>query len=153
MGSQVRSVLFSITLLGVCLVPSQVVVSGANANPPQENTQDQEITQDSLPIGRVGQINPSEPIRITIVNDTRIDLYTGFYSGAKIELPRTARTTFAFSSTPVNVFAYPAIEKAILKFTPIIEGNTVTVQITEVNGDTFGNEAINIKLSGEVYVY
>lgn len=153
MCSQVRSVLFGTMLLGVCLVPSQFVVSGANANPPQEITQDQEIAQDDLPIGRVGQINPSEPIRITIVNNTRTDLYTGFYSGANVELPRTAKTTFAFSSTPVNVFAYPAIENAILKFTPIIEENTVTVQITEVDGDAFGNEAINIKLSGEVYVY
>lgn len=148
MRSKLGSVLFGVTLLGVCLIPANFVISIANAD-----AQTQGITQNNFPIGRVGQINPLELVKINIINDTPIDLYTAISGGARIELPRQDKTTFAFDSTPINVFAYPATREASLKFDTTIEENIVTVRVSEISGDIPGDGAINIKLSGEVYIY
>lgn len=111
MHSQIRLLLFSVGVLGVCLVPAHFIVSTthANAQPPA-------ATQTSFPVGRVGQINSRDLVKISIVNTTSIDLYTAISGGARIELPQQAKTTFDFDSTPINVFAYPASGEASLKF-------------------------------------
>lgn len=148
MRSQIESVLLGVAVLSVGLIPAHLIISTTHVS-----AQPQAATQTSIPIGRAGQINPLELVKVNVINDAPMDLYTAISGGARIELLRQEKTTFDFDSTPINVFAYPMTGEASLKFNTTIEGNVVTVRITQISSDTPGDGAINIKLSGEVYVY
>ncbi|HEY9615197.1 MAG TPA: hypothetical protein V6C64_00045 [Microcoleaceae cyanobacterium] len=103
--------------------------------------------------GTVGQIVPNRTVRMVVLNATPVALFAGISGGARVELPQGASTAFAFDSTPINVFVYPAGREIGLKYNTTVQGNTVTVQVTQAVGDTPGNGAINISRSGSISIY
>ncbi len=106
-----------------------------------------------VPVGTVGQISSNRTVRVVVLNNTSVTLFAGISGGSRVELPRGANTAFAFDSTPINVFIYPAGREISLKYNTTVQGNTVTVQVTQAGGDTPGDGAININRAGAVYIY
>ncbi|MGH2412888.1 MAG: hypothetical protein ACRDEA_04165 [Microcystaceae cyanobacterium] len=136
-------VLTIIAALGAGLFPASLTAA------PRPN---RAIVQ-NVPVGTVGQVSPNEAIRMVIQNNTSVALFAGISGGSRVELPRGASTAFVFYSTPINVFVYPAGQAISLKYNTSVQGNTVTVQVTQVGGDTPGDGSVNINRSGAVYVF
>lgn len=111
------------------------------------------IVSQKVPVGTVGRVSPEQVIRMVIQNNTSMALFAGISGGTRVELPRGASTAFAFDSTPINVFVYPDGQAISLKYNTSIQGNTVTVQVTQVGGETPGDGSVNINRSGAVYVF
>jgi hypothetical protein len=101
----------------------------------------------------VGQIDPTKPVRITFVNRTPFLVYAAISGGIRVELPPQNRTTFDFNSVPINVFAYSGGASATLKYTATLDGNSITVLVTAVPGDTPGDGAITVRPSGLVHIF
>ncbi|MFB2894295.1 hypothetical protein ACE1CI_15400 [Aerosakkonemataceae cyanobacterium BLCC-F50] len=114
---------------------------------------DSSILAQNVPVGNVGKVNPGQPIRMTVVNNTSLPLFAGISGGTRLELEPQGKNTFIFDSTPINVFVYPAQGTASLKYKTSTQGNTVTVQVTQVGGVTPGDGTINIRPSGAIYVF
>lgn len=112
-----------------------------------------EIAQSGSTVAPIGQINPNESVTMTIVNGTSFPLFAGISGGTRVELEQGDSTNFTFDATPINVFVYPAGQGASLKYSTTIRDNTITVQVTQVAGDTPGDGTINIRPSGSIYVF
>jgi hypothetical protein len=145
MRFQILSVLLGVATLSAGTFP----IAGTIATPqPTPISVTQNVT-----VGTVGQVSPNRTIRIVVLNNTSAALFAGISGGSRVELPRGANTAFAFDSTPINIFIYPAVREISLKYNTTVRGNTVTVQVTQVGGDTPGDGSVNINRSGSVYVF
>lgn len=97
------------------------------------------IVSQKVPVGTVGQVSPDQVIRMVIQNNTSMALFAGISGGTRVELSRGASTAFAFDSTPINVFVYPDGQAISLKYNTSVQRNTITVQVTQVGGETPGD--------------
>ncbi|GFE71405.1 hypothetical protein [Chroococcus sp. FPU101] len=138
------SMLMGIAALGAGLFP--VSLTAAPVSNPT-------IVAQNVPVGTVGQVSPNQTIRVVVQNNTPVALFAGISGGTRVELPRGASTAFTFDSTPINVFVYPDGQAISLKYDTSIQGNTVTVRVTQVGGETPGDGSVNINRSGAVYVF
>jgi hypothetical protein len=142
------SVLCSVSFLGICLGPIQVLIPDGSLR-----AQAEDLSQANLLKENEGTVNPSETVKVTIVNTTSLDLFAGISGGSRVELTPQGTTTLQFDATPINVFVYPTGPQATLQFATSVVNNVVTVQVTQIPGDTPGDGAININPLGEVDVY
>jgi hypothetical protein len=147
MNLQFASVIFGATLGTFFVFGSAIPFLGS------ETAQAQTRTQPTTLVGTAGTVNPTESVKVTVKNNTSIPLYSAISGGSSVELAQQGSTTFIFGSTPINVFVYPASGEASLKFDTSVQGNIVTVQVSQTSGDTPGDGAINIRPSGQVYIY
>jgi hypothetical protein len=137
------AVIFGLGYLPAQFSPARAVVV------PQEST----IAQSDPLVYSAGSIDPNEMVKVEVMNDTSLALYAGISGGSRVELAPQGKTTFQFDSTPINVFVYPAITEAILKYETSVTDNTIEVMVTQTSGDPPGDEAINVDPAGDVYIF
>ncbi len=141
--------MLGVVSLSAALLPGQMKIASAGSI----SAPAQAIAQTNSLVGRVGQVDAAKPVKMTVTNKTSIPLYAAISGGSSVDLAQQGSTTFTFNSTPINVFVYPVTGEASLKFNTSVQGNVVTVEVTQINSDTPGDGAINIRHSGVVYVY
>ncbi|MGE5656930.1 MAG: hypothetical protein ACM37W_09965 [Actinomycetota bacterium] len=103
--------------------------------------------------GKVGQVSTQGAVRLVVMNQTSVALFAGISGGTRVEVTPQGKSIFVFDSTPINVFVYPAQEPISLKFETSVRANIVTVQVSQINDYPPGDSAINIRPSGDIYVY
>ncbi len=108
----------------------------------------------------VGQINPTLPIRIEVVNagNAAITCVLTQPASAERQLVPGAKTSFGTVTTsylplPINFLAYASSPQIGLSSALTIEGNVVTIVIGEQLSETPGDIAMNIDTNGYIYSY
>ena len=108
----------------------------------------------------IGQLNPTLPIRIEVVNagNTAITCVLTQPASAERQLAPGARTYFGTVTTsylplPINFLAYASNTQIGLSSDLTIESNVVTIVISEQRSETPGDIAMNIDPDGYIYFY
>jgi hypothetical protein len=106
------------------------------------------------------QLDPTLPIRIEVVNagNTAITCVLTQPASAERQLAPGARTSFGTVTTsylplPINFLAYASNTQIGLSSDLTIEGNVVTIVISEQRSETPGDIAMNIDPDGYIYFY
>lgn len=139
------SILMGITALSLGLFPVPI----ATALPPTNSF----VLAQAGQAGKVGQVPTEGAVRLAIVNQTSVALFAGISGGTRVEVTPQGKSIFVFDSTPINVFVYPTQEPISLKFDISVRANIVTVQVRQINDYPPGDSTINIRVSGDIYVY
>lgn len=143
------------------IVQATIVPAHADTHSPTSATIGQANFRGEAP---VGQLNPSRPIRIDVVNGGDVPIIFEITQPSVIqrELPPNGTISFGTTHTsylppPVILLAYPPSENlediGINLYVVSVENNIVEVVVSEQLSDIPGDRSIEIDTNGFVYSY
>ncbi|GAB4442042.1 MAG: hypothetical protein OHK0035_34300 [Cyanobacteria bacterium J069] len=106
---------------------------------------------------RVGRINPARPIRIEIINggDTTVAAALTQPASAERQIAPDGQTAFGSTTTsylplPINLLIYPQQVGTGLSVDVFVEGNVITVIVSEQLSEDSGTINLSVDASGNV---
>lgn len=101
----------------------------------------------------VARINPNQPVRVTILNQTGHNLETGLTTG-KTNTQIAPGGSFTINNVPVNsdIVINSIARAAVLDYRIDVQENQVNVTVKTAPG-VAGDNAINIQDTGAIYIY
>jgi hypothetical protein len=106
---------------------------------------------------RIGRVNPAQPIRIEIINGGDLTIAAALVQPASAERQIAPDSQTAFGSTttsylplPINLIVYPQGDGIGLSVDVLVEGNVITVIVSEqLSGDS-GALSLSVDENGNV---
>lgn len=144
--------LFMLLMAGSGVIPAALAPVAASALPTDAIAQNVRQT--------VGQVNPSKPIQLKIINGGRASVTCRLSRPASNDRIVAAGDTVTFGNLnaqylppPIYFLAYPADLDIGLSMDVFAENNVVTIIIGAQLSDTPGNTAVTVDANGAVYLY
>lgn len=140
------------------------VIKQPNINNPTTTNNPPASTYQPGPWQPVARVDVNRPVEIKIINQTQIpleyDLTANITPSAQQIMPGET-TTFNNVSMPVYLLIYRSSNASSvvpgsfnLKYDVLVnDDNTVTVTVTQVDGDTPGYSTFNLNKQGAIYIY
>jgi hypothetical protein len=112
-------------------------------------------TSSSMVVREIREVDPSESVEITVVNNLSGSLGIGFSGGPKVTLISGDEEIVSFppESAPFNLFIYPLDFEASIRYDVSLTENSITLEAVTVNDVAPGDRSINVDLEGNVYVF
>ncbi len=101
----------------------------------------------------VARINPNQPVKVTILNQTGYNLETGLTTG-QTNTQIAPGGSFTINNVPVNshIVINSIARAAVLDYRIDVQDNLVNVTVKTAAG-VAGDNAINIQDTGAIYIY
>jgi hypothetical protein len=116
---------------------------------------EQPAASSSFMVREVGQVDPNEPVEISVVNNLPGTLGIGFSGGPKVTVISGDEEIIIFppESAPFNLFVYPLDFEASIKYDVSLTENSITLEAVALDDVAPGDRSINVDLEGNVYVF
>lgn len=106
---------------------------------------------------RIGRVNPARPIRIEIINGGDLTITAALVQPASAERQIAPDSQTAFGSTttsylplPINLIVYPQGDGIGLSIDVLVEGNVITVIVSEQLSEDSGALSLSVDENGNV---